>query len=65
MKKHVYNCNSAKVTAQAAIRCHLESYPNGIDHLTNGKSRRVPYTDLGYVIYETKELVVINELGAR
>jgi hypothetical protein len=65
VKEHHYKCDSARVTAMAVIREHQKAYPDGINHLREGRSRSIPYPDLGYVIYETKTLIVINELGAR
>ena len=62
MKTHVYNCDSTRVAAQAARREHIMQYPNGLA-CYNKKSNRVPYTQLGYVIYETKTQIVVSELG--
>ena len=61
MKKTTFNCNPLQPRAMLALQTHRDTYPNGMATY-KGKSRDALYTDLGYVIYETKTLVVVREM---
>ena len=61
MKKTIFNCNPLQPRAMLALQTHRDTYPNGMP--TYGtRSNRCTYVSLGYVVYETKNSVVIGEL---
>ena len=61
MKKTTFNCDPLQPIAMLALQTHRDTYPNGMS-THKGKSRDALYTDLGYVIYETKTLVVVRKM---
>ena len=62
MKKTTFNCDPLQPRAMLALQTHRDTYPNGMTTY-NGKSHHVLYVSLGYVIYETKNFVVISEMS--
>jgi hypothetical protein len=62
MKKTTFTCDPLQPRAMLALQKHRDTYPNGMDALFDGRSRKVLYVSLGYVIYETKTTVVIREM---
>ena len=61
MKKTIFNCDPVPRRAMLALQTHRDTYPNGMS-THKGKSRDALYVSLGYVIYETKTLVVVREM---
>ena len=61
MKKTTFNCDPVPRKAIVALQTHRDTYPNGMTTY-KGKSRDAQYPNLGYVIYETKTLVVVREM---
>ena len=59
MKKTTFNCDPLQPRAMLALQTHRDTYPNGMTTY-KGKSRDAQYPSLGYVIYETKTLVVVR-----
>ena len=62
MKKTTFNCDPVPRKAIVALQTHRDTYPNGMTTY-KGQSRHAKYPNLGYVIYETKTLVVISEMS--
>jgi hypothetical protein len=62
MKKTTFTCDPLQPRAMLALQTHRDTYPNGMDALFDGRSRRVLYVNLGYVIYETKTSVVVSTM---
>ena len=61
MKKTTFNCDPVPRRAMLALQTHRDAYPNGLNTY-KGKSRDALYPNLGYVIYETKNFVVVREM---
>ena len=62
MKMTTFNCDPLKPGAMLALQTHRDTYPNGMS--TYGtRSNRCTYVNLGYVVYETKNSIVIGEMG--
>jgi hypothetical protein len=62
VKKTTFNCDPLQPRAMLALQTHRDTYPNGMDALFDGRSRKVLYVSLGYVIYETKTSVVVSTM---
>lgn len=61
MKNTIFKTNPLAPRAMLALQTHRDTYPNGMESYS-GRSNRAVYVDLGYVIYETKTTVVVNDL---
>ena len=62
MKKTTFDCDPAKPRAMLALQKHRDTYFDGMCVYFNGRSRDALYISLGYVIYETKNFVVVREM---
>jgi hypothetical protein len=61
MKKTTFNCDPLQPKVMLALQTHRDTYPNGMPTY-GGKSHDALYISLSYVIYETKNFVVIREM---